>query len=99
MRYGRMLHRRIARLEAVANVLSTEDKWKSLHRSALALMSEDDLVVLEEMAFLRDAGREIQQTPEREAASVRYDEACMTALAEQSVPFTIAEMDSLLAGA
>jgi hypothetical protein len=84
-------------LEAVTNVMSTEDKWKILHRSALALMSEDDLVVLEELAFLRDAGQDVQQTPEREAVTERYDEACMTALANQSVRFTISEMDQLLA--
>jgi hypothetical protein len=96
MRYGRSLHRRLERLEAVSNVLSTEDKWSILHRGALELMSDDDLLILEEMAVLRDAGQEIEQTPEREAVTVRYDEACMKALAEQNVRFTISEMDQLL---
>jgi hypothetical protein len=97
VRYGRTLQRRLAKLEAVANVMSTEDKWKSLHRSALKLMSDDDLEILEELAVLRAAGQGMEQTPEREAVAARYDEACMTALTNQSVRFTISEMDQLLA--
>ncbi len=96
VRYGGTLHQRLAKLEAGVNILSTEDKWKAIERRALQLTSNEDLIILEEMVVLRDAGKEIEQTPERKAVSARYDEAYMTALAEQNVRFTIPELDELL---
>jgi hypothetical protein len=97
MRYSRALHRRLTKLEAVTNLLSTEEKWNSVHARALAFMSDDDLRIMEEIAVLRAADREIDETPEREAVTARYDEATFRALGEQNVRFTIAEIDHLLA--
>jgi hypothetical protein len=97
MRYGRSLHRRLARLEAVSNVLSTEDKWSLLQRGALELMSDADLEMMEQMASLRDADQAIELTPAWQDVTERYDEAIGTALANKRIPFTISEMDQLLA--
>jgi hypothetical protein len=98
MRYGRGLHRRLARLEVVSNVLSTGDKWKLLHRGALELMSDEDIEILEQMALLREAGNATDElTPAWQAVTKRYDEAIGVALANKRIPFTISEMDQLLA--
>jgi hypothetical protein len=97
VRYGRSLHRRLARLEEVSNVLSTEDKWKLLHRGALELMSDQDLEILEQIASLREAGHAIELTPAWQTVTERYDEAIGTALANKRIPFTISEMDQLMA--
>jgi hypothetical protein len=99
MRNGRALQRRLEKLESVLNVLSTEDKWTMIHDRALQLMSDNDLVILEEIAVLQKAGRAVEQTPERLGTIARFDGACMTAMGEGNIRFTIPEMDQLLAGA
>jgi len=43
--------RRLAKLEAIANVLSTEDKWALIERGALQLMSDRNNIVSSEDAF------------------------------------------------
>jgi hypothetical protein len=43
--------RRIERLEAIANVLSTADKWALIERGALRLMSDRNTVVSFDDAF------------------------------------------------
>jgi hypothetical protein len=48
---GRGLQRRQKKLEAVLNVLSTEDKWTMIHVRALQLMSDRDTEALEDSAF------------------------------------------------
>jgi hypothetical protein len=45
----RALHRRLEKLEAVLNILSTDDKWAIVHERALQLMS--GLEALEDDAF------------------------------------------------
>jgi hypothetical protein len=90
VRNGGTFLRRLAKLESTLNVLSTEDKWKRIYDRALELMSDEDLEVLE-------AAEGANQTPEQFAAMVRFDAACMTAMAEGNVRFTIPEMDQLLA--
>jgi hypothetical protein len=96
LRYSRALHRRLTKLEAVANIPSTEDQWRSVRARTLQLMSDDDLRIMEEVALLQGAGEQVESTPEREAMSARYDEATFRALGEQKVRFTVAEMDQLL---
>jgi hypothetical protein len=90
------LYRRLTKLEAVTNIPSTEDKWRSLRVRTLQLMSDDDLRIMEEVAVLQEAGEEVASTPEREAMLARYEEATFQALGEQKVRFTVAEMDQLL---
>lgn len=92
MRNGGAFLRRLEKLESTLNVLSTEDKWKRIHDRALELMSDEDLEVLE-------AAEAANQTPEQFAAMARFDDACMTAMGEGNVRFTIPEMDQLLQGA
>jgi hypothetical protein len=70
-----------------------------IHDRALQLISDADLEVLEEIAVLQKAGRAVEQTPERLATIARFDEACMAAMGEGNVRFTIPEMDQLLAEA
>jgi hypothetical protein len=45
----RALHRRLEKLEAVLNILSTDDKWAIVHERALQLMSGPE--ALEDDAF------------------------------------------------
>jgi hypothetical protein len=99
MRNGRALQRRLEKLESVLNVLSKEDKWTVIHDRALQLMSDADLVIMEEIAVLQKARRSVEQTPERLATIARFDDACMTAIGERNVRFTISEMDQLLESA
>ena len=96
MRYSRALHWRLTKLEAVANIPSTEDKWRSICARTLELMSDDDLRILEEIGVLQEADKEIESTPEREVMLARYNEAMFQAIGEQKVRFTVAEMDALL---
>jgi hypothetical protein len=96
LRYSRALHRRLTKLEAVTNIPSTEDKWRSLRVRTLQLMSDDDLRIMEEVAILQEAGKEVESTPEREAMLARYGEATFRAIGELPVRFTVAEMDVLL---
>jgi hypothetical protein len=60
-------------------------------------MSDEDLEILEQLTGLREAGNELDERPEWNAVAARYDEAIGTALANKGIPFTISEMDQLLA--
>jgi hypothetical protein len=60
-------------------------------------MSDADLEALEQLASLRDAGNQIEERPEWNSVAARYDEAIGTALANKKIPFTILEIDQLLA--
>ena len=84
MMSARMLHRRLEKLEAVLNVLLTDDKWAVVHERALQLMSDQDLEILEELALLENAGSAVDQSPERSAAMARFDDACWTRCASTS---------------
>ena len=62
MMNGRMLQRRLEKLEAVLNILSTDDKWAIVHERALELMSDADLEILEGIAALENAGSAVDQS-------------------------------------
>jgi hypothetical protein len=49
------------------------------------------------MAALREADRAPELTPAWQAVTERYDEAIGVALANKKIPFTISEIDQLLA--
>jgi hypothetical protein len=99
MTTARTLHRRLEKLEAVLNVLSTDDKWAIVQERALRLLSDADVESLEEIAMLEIAGGVIAQTPECVAAMARFDNAFWTAMSAENLRFTLPEMDQLLAGA
>ena len=99
MRSGRTLQTRLDKLEAVLNILPTDDKWAIVHQRALQLMSDRELEILEELASLEIVGGAIAQTHERVSAMARFEDAFWIAMSTAKVRFTIPEMDQLLVGA
>jgi hypothetical protein len=64
MRYGRVLDRRLARLETVFVIPSEKDRIDALQVEALVSMSSEDLDCLHEIVLLHNAGSTVEETPE-----------------------------------
>jgi len=59
MMNARTLQRRLVKLEAVLNILSTDDKWAIVHDRALELMSNQSAIANLEDAFWMAMGEGI----------------------------------------
>jgi hypothetical protein len=96
MMNSRSLHRRLTKLEAVLNILSTDKKWAIVHERMLPLLSDGDLEVI---ARMEGAGSVVDPSPEHVAVMARFDDAFWTAMGAANIHFTVPEMDQLLTGA
>ncbi len=89
--------KRITTLEArLVTGPSTEEKWATIHRSALALMSKGDVVLVQEANLLRHTGRESDYTEQHHTAVALWESVYDLAFAECDLRFSINELDDLL---
>ena len=79
MNYGRVLHRRLLKLER-NRPSSTEEKMEKIQQAALAATSSPDLRLLRDFELLKLEGREQDATEEQRLAQNRFDAAYENAL-------------------
>ena len=95
MSYGRVLHRRLLKLERDQQP-STDDKMEEIQQAALAATSSTDLRLFRDFELLKLAGRERDATEEQQLAQNRLDAAYERALVAAGPHFTIFEMDQIV---
>ena len=95
MNYGRVLHRRLLKLERNWPS-STDSKIEKVQEAALAATSLADLWLSKDFELLKLGGREQDATEEQKQAQNRFDAVYEIALIAAGPGFSISEMDNLL---
>lgn len=79
MKYGRVLQRRLIKLEAAVEVLNSQDEYPEIVSQTVDKLSVEDLRLLQHFAQNQAAGSPLEPTPEYQAvirkANTFYAEA------------------------